>query len=117
MRVNAKTETFERVTVFGHPMLFTCLRIDPKTVPEDLYLYSVRHDDDCLGIPVEICKWVMVNHWGDLISSTPISLKMYGSVSGNGYRDVGEDDFIYEGCTATLEEYIRENQPAEHAEV
>ena len=27
------TEKFEDVTVLGHPMLFTCLRVDRDTVP------------------------------------------------------------------------------------
>ena len=38
MRVNAMTEQFEDVTVLGHPMIFTCLRVDPDTVPEGLYM-------------------------------------------------------------------------------
>lgn len=38
MRVNAMTEKFEDVTVLGHPMLFTCLRVDRATVPEGLYM-------------------------------------------------------------------------------
>lgn len=37
MRVNAMTEQFEDVTVLGHPMIFTCLRVDRDTVPEGLY--------------------------------------------------------------------------------
>ena len=52
MRVNAMTEQFEDVTVLGHPMIFTCLRVDRDTVPEGLYMYEVRHDDDQQGDPV-----------------------------------------------------------------
>ena len=37
MRVNAMTEKFEDVTVLGHPMLFTCARVDRDTVPKGLY--------------------------------------------------------------------------------
>ena len=51
MRVNAMTEQFEDVTVLGHPMIFTCLRVDRDTVPEGLYMYEVRHDDDQQGDP------------------------------------------------------------------
>ena len=40
------TEKFEDVTVLGHPMLFTCLRVDRDTVPQGMYMYEVRHDDD-----------------------------------------------------------------------
>lgn len=56
MRVNAMTEKFEDVTVLGHPMLFTCARVDRDTVPEGLYMYEVRHDDDQQGDPVQICQ-------------------------------------------------------------
>lgn len=74
MRQNAMTEKFEMVTVFDKPMLFSCLRIDPKTVPSGMYFYEVRHDDDGEGIPVQIKKFILVNHWGTLISSYPIHL-------------------------------------------
>ena len=35
------TEKFEDVTVLGHPMLFTCLRVDRDTVPQGMYMYEV----------------------------------------------------------------------------
>lgn len=117
MSVSAKEEVYEKVTVFGHPMIFTCLRIDPKTVPEGFFKYSVRHDDDCQGIPVEVCNWVMVNHWGDLISNAPIHLVDYGYPSGNLMRDIEEDDFNYEGDTVTLEEYMKEHPAGNYPEV
>ena len=69
------TEKFEDVTVLGHPMLFTCLRVDRDTVPQGMYLYEVRHDDDQQGEPVQIANWIMVNHWGTLISNRPIRLE------------------------------------------
>ena len=62
MTVDARKERFELVEVLGHPMLFTCLRVDRSTVPKGLYLYEVRNDDDQCGLPVEIGRWVMVNH-------------------------------------------------------
>lgn len=54
MTVDARKERFELVEVLGHPMLFTCLRVDRNTVPKGLYLYEVRNDDDQCGLPVEI---------------------------------------------------------------
>ena len=66
MSVDARKERFELVEVFDRPMLFTCLRVDRNTVPKGLYLYEVRNDDDQCGIPVEIGRWIMVNHWGTL---------------------------------------------------
>ena len=81
MRVNAMTEKFEDVTVLGHPMLFTCLRVDRDTVPQGMYMYEVRHDDDQQGEPVQIANWIMVNHWGTLISNRPIRLRRYSQMA------------------------------------
>ena len=117
MRVDAQKESFEEVTVFGHPMLFTSMRIDPATVPDGLHHYSVRHDDEGEGIPVEICRWVMVNHWGDLITNVPVRFDLIPYISNNGYRALKEDDFIYTGSTATLDEYIQKNPAGEHAKL
>ena len=110
--VDAMEETFENVTVLGHPMLFTCLRVDRKTVPEGLFLYEVRHDDDQQGEPVQIANWVMVNHWGTLISDRKIALEP--NISGNNaYLDIDpENDWNYEGTTAKVQDYMKD-RPAE----
>ena len=50
-RADIRDEIFEEVTVFGYPMLFTCLRCDRNTLPKGMFMYEVRHDDDCQGIP------------------------------------------------------------------
>ena len=81
------TEKFEDVTVLGHPMLFTCLRVDRDTVPQGMYMYEVRHDDDQQGEPVQIANWIMVNHWGTLITNKPIRLEP-SEWSNNAYRDI-----------------------------
>ena len=72
MRVNVMEETFENVTVFDQPMLFTCLRCDRETLPKGMYMYEVRHDDYGRGDPCEIADWIMVNHWGTVISNRPV---------------------------------------------
>lgn len=64
MTFNAMTEHYEEITVCGKPALFTSIRIKRDTVPDGLYTYDVRHDDECRGIPCEIAPYVMVNHWG-----------------------------------------------------
>lgn len=116
MRVNAMTEKFEDVTVLGHPMLFTCLRVDRSTVPEGLYLYEVRHDDDQQGDPVQIANWIMVNHWGTLITNKPIRLELSERVN-NAYRDIDpEEDWNYEGSVTTVKEYMEKNPPMVHKE-
>lgn len=106
---NAMKEEFENVTVLGHPMLSTSGRVKRKTVPEGLYMYEVRHDDDQRGDPVQIANWVMVNHLGTLISNMPVLLEA-NKTGSNAYRDIDpEKDWRYEGTTAKLEEYAEKN--------
>ena len=65
MTHDAMTEHYEEITVCGKPALFTSIRIKRDTVPEGLYAYDVRHDDECRGIPCEIAPFIMVNQWDD----------------------------------------------------
>lgn len=110
-RKNAMDEVYEEVTVFGKPMLFTCLRIDRDTVPKGMYMYEVRHDDDQQGDPVQMANWIMVNHWGTLISNQPIKLEKSPTVN-NAYRDIDpETDWNYEGVDSTLKEYMEKHPP------
>lgn len=50
MTFNAMTEHYEEITVCGKPALFTSIRIKRDTVPDGLYTYDVRHDDECRGM-------------------------------------------------------------------
>ena len=74
MTFHAMTEHYEEITVCGKPALFTSIRIKRDTVPDGLYTYDVRHDDECRGIPCEIAPYVMVNHWGTIILAEPLEL-------------------------------------------
>ena len=74
MTFHAMTEHYEEITVCGKPALFTSIRIKRDTVPDGLYAYDVRHDDECRGIPCEIAPLVMVNHWGTIILAEPLEL-------------------------------------------
>ena len=115
-RYNAMDESFEEVTVLGKPMIFTCARIDRATVPKGMYLYEVRHDDDQRGDPVQIGKWIMVNHWGTIISNRPIRLEKSPSID-NAYRDIDpEQDWNYEGVSCTLKEYMQKHPPVKEHE-
>ena len=106
MSVDARKERFELVEVFDRPMLFTCLRVDRNTVPKGLYLYEVRNDDDQCGIPVEIGRWIMVNHWGTLLSATPIKLEP-NRYNNNAYRHIDpENDWNYTGELCSAREYM-----------
>lgn len=63
-----------RNKIKAKPALFTNFRIKRDTVPDGLYAYDVRHDDDCRGIPCEIAPFIMINHWGTIILAEPLEL-------------------------------------------
>lgn len=110
-RLDAMKEIFEEVTVLDKPMLFTCCRIDRSTVPKGLYVYEVRHDDEMRGDPVQIANWIMVNHWGTLISSKPLKLNSY-KTANNAFLNIDpENDWNYEGVDSTLSEYMEKHPP------
>ena len=85
MTFNAMTEHYEEITVCGKPALFTSIRIKRDTIPDGLYAYDVRHDDECRGIPCEIAPFgsttgapsSLRNRWncrtvgGDILTRTP----------------------------------------------
>ena len=72
--LDASKAKFEMVTVLDQPMLFTCCRVDQDTVPEELYIYEVSHEEDVRGKPVQISEWIRVNHWRTVVTSKPIRL-------------------------------------------
>lgn len=114
MYYNAAEESYERVEVFGKECLFTCGRIDRTTVPEGMYAYDVRHDDDCQGIPCEIKPYVLVNHWGTIICAEPIEMTDLVQFGGNmACRFLDDEDFNYTGRMTTLDNYRKENQSKE----
>lgn len=108
---NAMTEIFEEVTVLGQPMIFTNLRIDRSTVPKGLYVYDVQHDSDCRGIPVQIAEYILVNHWGTLLTSRLIRLDT-NPVTGKRCRLIDHvKDWKYEGFPVTVREYMEKHPP------
>ena len=109
--IDARKESFEEVTVLGVPMLFTAMHVDKSTVPKGLYLYEVRHDDEGRGEPVQLGNWILVNHWGTLISSQPVKLTQV-PYRDNAYRDIDpEKDWKYEGVESTLRDYMKRHPP------
>ena len=105
---DAQKDEFEVVTIFDKKVLFCCGRIDKSTVPEGLYIYSVRHDDDSQGDPVQLANWILVNHWGDIISKEPFELEE-NKIGTNAYKDIdSEVDWNYEGYEMTFKEYLEE---------
>ena len=67
MRYHAEELRYERVRIFEKEAFFTCDRIQEDSVPEGLYQYEVRHDDDGFGNPVQIARGILVNFYGSLL--------------------------------------------------
>ena len=84
--INANEADYERFEILGHDALFTCLRIDRKSLPEWLYAYDIRDSDECDGTPSEVRKFVMVNHWGTVVMREPIE----GADEGIVLEDIGQ---------------------------
>ena len=97
-----KEEEFELMEFFEDTVvLFTPRRISRALIPEGLYAYDLRHDDDSTGDVCEIKPFVLVNHWGTIISKVPIEM------GDDGYKLIDYDDYSYSsGTTMTLKEYI-----------
>lgn len=102
-RYDAGEELFTEIMVLGKPALFHDMRIERDSVPQGLYLYEIRHDDDGFGNPVQIAKGIMVNHFGSILTREPIKLPP------DGYLDIDpEKDWDYgSGNTLTAEEFMK----------
>ena len=74
MRLDYRTEKFQKVSVCGIPCDFSDMRIDRRTVPEERYQYEVAGDDDSGGDPARVQRGVLVNFFGTLISDVPLPL-------------------------------------------
>lgn len=96
---NANKEKFELVMIDDIPALFTCLRIDRNSIPEGLFGYDVRHDDSGQGIACEIAPFVLVNHWGTVITKQEIPLE------NKSYFP--KDDINYLGLNMTLKDFVQ----------
>ena len=111
MTFNAMTERYEEITDCGKPALFTSIRIRRDPVPDGLYTYDVRHDDECRGIPCEIAPFVMVNHWGTIILAEPLELPDGGrryidEETDWNYASFGGTEKNQKPCV-TVEEFIK----------
>lgn len=73
--VNANEVTFELITVDDMPAIFTNSRVSNDSVPKGLFCYDIRHDDLCRGIVCEIKPFILVNHWGSIITKEKIPLE------------------------------------------
>ena len=102
MSLDANEAHYEFIIIFGkYEVLFTNSRIKRDSVPTGLQVYDIRHDDECQGIMCEIKPYVLVNHWGTIISKSPIDM-----IDGGCHFLIEEEDCEYLNISMTLKEYI-----------
>lgn len=95
MQVNAMTEEFEHIEIFGKPVLFTNARVDKATMPEGWYKYDIRGTDYDPGSFGTLEREVGVNHAGTILSPEEIPLS-----KGKDYRPIcGSQNFLGEDMT------------------
>lgn len=99
---------YDVVTVFDKPMLFTNERIKKEDVPEGLYRYEIRDTDENSGEMAQIKDWVMVSHWGTVLTKEPVEPR---EVEGRVFTtaegiDMDGEDYNFTGETCTVEEYL-----------
>lgn len=109
-RENAMTASFEEMSVYGHPVLFTSLRIDRSTVPEGMYLYELRHGDEDWSEPCQLARSILANHYGTVLTREPIQLPVSGALELN----TGDFDFSDGDCRSVAA--FREKYPASDKE-
>lgn len=95
MRINAMTEEYEHIELFGKPVLFTNGRIDRATVPKSWHCYDVRGSDSDPGSFGTLEHKVGVNHAGTILSPEKIPFPR-----GKDYRPIrGSQNFLGEEMT------------------
>lgn len=102
-------QKYEVVVIFNKPMLFTCERMDRSEVPEGMFCYDIRHDDDCGGDMVEIKDKVRVNHWGTVLSRDAVEPRMVDGIEMKSQTGIvmNNDDYHYTGTEVSVEEYLK----------
>ena len=111
MSHDAQKVTYQEVTIFDRPALFTECRIDRATVPEGVYRYELRHGDEDWGEPRELARGLMVNFYGTVLTREPFQLPIDGWIP----LESGSLSFQDGGCR-TLAEF-QEKYPASEKDV
>lgn len=76
---NAGKEGYLLARIDGRQVLFTSMRLDRATIPEELYCYDIRDSDRLDGSFMEVRLWVKENHLGTVLCREPFPLGKDGS--------------------------------------
>ena len=81
------TSNYELMEMLGVEGAFTSLRIDPETLPEGFYKYSLRQGE--VGTFGQVSSGILIDHAGDFITKKPLDLGY------EGFRDVTDEDWAW----------------------
>ena len=124
MSYDAQKVTYQEVTIFDRPALFTECRIDQATVPEGVYRYELRHGDADWGEPIELSRSLMVNFYGTVLTREPFQLPIDGwipmendslSFQDGGCHTLAEFQQKYPASDKEVIDFYSVNEPALHA--
>lgn len=107
-RADARTLSYEEVRFWDVPGLFTSLRVDPRTLPAGTYRYEIREES---GIPCQLARGIMVNHFGTLVTTEPIQLPP------DGYLSFQPDELAFVNGTPTVLDRFCQEHPSTGLEV
>ena len=100
MLIDARKEKYDLVELDDITCLFTNLRIQRDTVPAGLFCYDVRDSDDLDGSFAEVAPFILVNHWGTIISKEPFPMNEFSC-----YYPKDTEPAFLDHCM-TLEEFL-----------
>lgn len=105
------TQTFQLFIIDGHEVLFSDSRISNEDrellVQRGLFTYGARHDET--GYMCQIRDYIMVDHFGDLISKTELPVKSDPNYPKLGsFWDISEQENVtWKPIHITLDQYVK----------
>lgn len=108
---DATKEGYLLAEIDSRIILFTNMRLDRDTVPEGLFCYDVRDSDHLDGSMAEIKSFVMVNHWGTILSKEPFPINEYGSYYPEDWGYLDKSMNLAEFQAATPEQLAALQKP------
>lgn len=106
MRYHADELYYEKVKISGVEAFYTSERVQRDSVPENLYQYEIRQDDECTGEVTQIARGIWVNYFGTLLCKEKLE-----EVETHGTMYISDGDLRWmPDRSRTLEEWLRKEK-------
>ena len=102
--INVENEEYQQIELFGKPALFTNGRLTDADIPQGLYCYHLRHNDDG-GRFCSVEPKVSEKHGGSVITKEPLDFGEKGYIS---FTEDTEPNFT--GEEQTLGEFLHTDE-------